>query len=1132
MTGITRKSAFWVAFALVSTLSAFFAWRFFPQALPLINLDVKMTRTDALERARVLADELGLAPADARRAALFSHDGATQNFVELEAGGKPKFGELLSGEIYSPFWWEVRLFKPKEAGEARVRFKPDGAPYGFALKRPEAEPGAALDAGAARAIAEAGAHDRWGIDFSAFKLLEQSQVQRPGGRIDHTFVYERERERLGDGRIRMRLGVAGDRFSELTHFVHVPEAFERRFQEMRSANNTIARVSSLAAAALYGLGGCILGTLWLLRRRALLWRPAFLAGAVVAGINAAALLANAPQSWFGFDTAQSTWVFWGQQVGLAALILLVGSLLLALVFMAAEGLTRLAFPEHPQLWRLWSRDAAPTVAVLGRTIGGYLFVPIELALIAAFYFFTNRYLGWWQPSEALTDPNILGSALPALAPIGMALQAGFMEECLFRAIPLSIAALLGARFGHRRLFIGVLLVLQAVIFGAAHANYPGFPAYSRLVELVIPAFVWGLIFLRFGLLTTVILHAVFDLVLMSIPVFLVVGSGSAFNQALVVVAGLVPLGFVLWRRVRAGRWLELSTVSRNAGWLATSHAALDVAAAPRAAAGAWTKRALKALPSLGVAGLLAILIAGDFHSDVPPVAIDRAAAETAADAALKEHGVTLSPEWRRASATRVASEDGTAWIWHKFVWREAGPDAYRKLIGDWLAPPLWEVRYARFEGGDVADRVEEWRVTIAGDGSVRQVRHQLPENRPGARLSREDARNVAQREIVKRFALDPADLREVSVEEEDRPARMDWQFTYADPRVAAGKGGEARVSLGIAGDEAVSAGRYVFVPEEWQRAERDRSGRLGIAKNIVAMAVIVVTIAALIAAIVSWSRGRFDRRAFWLTSSMLLAAGIVNTVNQWPLLGMRLSTAEPVTTQVALYIGGTLLAAVFAAMLGGLLAGVASFAARAHAEPELTAKALWLRGAAAALFLLGVEALLVHFAPQTAPAWPSFKSEEMWLPWLARVSGTVTSGLMLMAATVVALYWLERLTAGWSRRRWVAFGILVLADAAVSALKAEQWLDVIAGGLIGGALSTLMFAMVLRFDLRVVPALIAVYLSMSVVADALEKHTPSAAVLAAISITSMLALAWAATKYLLRPIAIAVPEAAAPEPAE
>ena len=145
------------------------------------------------------------------------------------------------------------------------------------------------------------------------------------------------------------------------------------------------------------------------------------------------------------------------------------------------------------------------------------------------------------------------------------MQAG-SEECLFRAVPLSIAALLGQRFGHRGLLIGLALVLQAVIFGAAHANYPGFPAYSRLVELVIPAFIWGLIFLRFGLLTTVILHSAFDLVLMSIPVFLVEGSGSGLNQAcLVVVAGLCR-----WLSSFApgagGRWLELPSTLGNSAW--------------------------------------------------------------------------------------------------------------------------------------------------------------------------------------------------------------------------------------------------------------------------------------------------------------------------------------------------------------------------------------------------------------------------------------------------------------------------------------------------------------------------------------------------------------------------------------
>ena len=133
------------------------------------------------------------------------------------------------------------------------------------------------------------------------------------------------------------------------------------------------------------------------------------------------------------------------------------------------------------------------------------------ALVAAFYYATNRWLGWWQPSEVLTDPNILGSAIPALTPIAISLQAGFMEECVFRAIPLSLGALIGARYGHRTRASRIAVLVQALVFGGAHANYPGFPAYSRPVELILPSIVWALIYLRFGLLPTILLHATFDL---------------------------------------------------------------------------------------------------------------------------------------------------------------------------------------------------------------------------------------------------------------------------------------------------------------------------------------------------------------------------------------------------------------------------------------------------------------------------------------------------------------------------------------------------------------------------------------------------------------------------------------------
>jgi hypothetical protein len=1132
MSGITRRPAFWIAFAVASALCGAFAWQYFPQAIPLLNLDVRMSREDALAQGTALAERLHLVAPGARAAALFSHDGSTQNFVELEAGGKPAFAALLSGDVYAPYRWEVRLFHPGETAEARVRFKPDGTPYGFSRHLPENEPGAALDAAAARAIAEEAARKDWSIDFSHYKLIEQSQVERlPSHRVDHTLTYEREDQKIGDGRIRLRLVVGGDVLTALAHFVFVPEAFDRRFQEMRSANNTIANVATLSAGVLYGLGGCILAVLWLLRQRRLLWKPALVAGAVVAGLNALALLANSPQAWFSYDTAQSTAVFWARQVGTAAVVTVGGGVALALVFMAAESLSRRAFPEHPQLWRLWSREAAPTSAVLGRTLGGYLFVPIALGLIAGFYFVTNRYFGWWQPSEMLTDPNILGSGLPSLSPIGMAVQAGFMEECLFRAVPLSLAALIGAHFGCRRLLIGIALVLQAVIFAAAHANYPGFPAYSRLVELVGPAFIWGLIFLQFGLLPTVILHALFDLVLMSIPVFLVHGGAGELNQGIVIVAGLTPLLIVLLRRRGAGAWGVLPAALLNGAWMPSVAPLRSHVATQRADAGTWTLRVQRALPVLAIAGLIAIALAGNFRSDVPPLAIGRAQAEAAADAALTARGVNLPPDWRRYSVTRTPQEDPTQWQWHGFVWREAGHEAYRKLVGNWLAPPMWEVRYARFEGGDVADRAEEWRVSVDGAGKVRGVRHRLPEERPGAHLTRDEARSLAQRELHEAFGLDPGATREVEVRESPQPARTDWQFTVSDPQVQAGEGGEARAQVTLGGDEITASGRYIFVPEQWQRDERERTSRLGIAKIAVVLILALVGLGAVIWASVAWTRDHFDRRVFWAVSLISLVASLINAANQWPSVAMGLQTTEPVLRQVALASASIVIGTVVSGFFAGMLSGVAAYAARMHITPEADTRTLWLRGAAVGLFAVGVDALIGMMSPELAPSWPRFGAENGAWPWVSRLATSVNI-FMPIAGTIVALRWLDRLSSGWTRHRLLCIAILILADGAVSAIRADQWLNIVVTGLVGGLVTAMLFAFVLRFDLRVVPAVIAVYVAAAAVVDALSKATPQAWVLSAIGASASVAISWVATRYLVARGEI-VPEpaaAATPEP--
>jgi hypothetical protein len=120
-----------------------------------------------------------------------------------------------------------------------------------------------------------------------------------------------------------------------------------------------------------------------------------------------------------------------------------------------------------------------------------------------------------------------------------------------------------------------------------------------------------------------------------------------------------------------------------------------------------------------------------------------------------------------------------------------------------------------------------------------------------------------------------------------------------------------------------------------------------------------------------------------------------------------------------------------------------------------------------------------------------------------------------MAAVIVAFRWLDRLTSGWTRHRVLCVALLMLVDGAIAAIQADQWLDIVLTGLIGGAASALLFAFVVRFDLRVVPALIATHATVASVAGAMQKSTAQAWMLSAIGATLTLAISWVATRYLV-----------------
>src|SRR5690349_15190665 len=308
-----RRPAFWIALTILSAAAEAVGIKYFPSAFSIVALDITMDRERALADARRIADRDHLEPPGYREAASFALDEEAQTFVEREGGGKEAFTRMMRDRLYAAYTWRVRHFREGDPNEATIRFTPDGAPYGFVEKLREDAPGAALSSEAARAIAERDAAVRWNVSLDAFGLIESGQERRTGGRVDHTFTYERRSPTLNEGRYRLRLVVSGDRLTELTHFLRIPEAFTRRYASMRSANDAIGIGSVVGMALLYVFGGIGIGLFFMLRQRWVIWRPALIWGGIVSLLQALATVNELPLLWMTYDTAVPRATFLAQQ---------------------------------------------------------------------------------------------------------------------------------------------------------------------------------------------------------------------------------------------------------------------------------------------------------------------------------------------------------------------------------------------------------------------------------------------------------------------------------------------------------------------------------------------------------------------------------------------------------------------------------------------------------------------------------------------------------------------------------------------------------------------------------------------------------------------------------------------------
>lgn len=544
MPGLARRSDLILALGGALGLAAFVL--LFERAFPQAAVPMRVTREEARKRAVAFMEKRDAGLEGFREAA--AYHGSTLALVFLQRSlGLAEASRWAREEV--PVWgWSFRWFRPLEKEEWQAEVGVDGRVVEYRHLLDEAAPGAHVEQDSAFALAEGLLRDgRWAL--AGWERVEASSERREN-RTDHRFTWERRGSTIawkendpgaGTGAVRITVEVLGDRVGGYRHFLKVPEEFRRELEETASIGFAIAGGTLVLTVvfALIALGLAIVRS----RKDDVRWRPALTLAVTVTALFLAQQITLWPLLRFRYPTS----VQWPAYVGVAV----AGVLLLALAYAvlvlfataAGESLARESYPGSLAGFLAAARGRLLTPVVARASLQGYALGFAFLGYLAVFYVVAQRYLGAWLPAEGPYS-EIFNLYLPFLTPLTVSLVAAVSEEVVFRLFGISLL---------KRYLKSTLLALlvPAMIWAFAHSTYPVFPVYLRGIELTLGGLIFGVAFLRLGLLACIAGHYVVDAVLLGMPLLQSGSAGYVVSGVIVMGLAVVPAALALIHRRRA-----------------------------------------------------------------------------------------------------------------------------------------------------------------------------------------------------------------------------------------------------------------------------------------------------------------------------------------------------------------------------------------------------------------------------------------------------------------------------------------------------------------------------------------------------------------------------------------------------
>ncbi len=193
------------------------------------------------------------------------------------------------------------------------------------------------------------------------------------------------------------------------------------------------------------------------------------------------------------------------------------------------------------LWKAQGRSVWPRFGQQGygeyvwRSMGlSYLFAVILFAIQAVIFLALHFTIGTWGTSDVTQSPYNMGVLW--LMPV-LAWAAAISEEAVFRFFGIGLF-----RRWFKNTFAAALL--PTLFWALGHVMYPFYPATTRLFELMIIGLLFSFIFVRYGFITAMFTHAIFNSVAVGISL-LTVGSTANIVSAIFFSVLPVPIAYAM-----------------------------------------------------------------------------------------------------------------------------------------------------------------------------------------------------------------------------------------------------------------------------------------------------------------------------------------------------------------------------------------------------------------------------------------------------------------------------------------------------------------------------------------------------------------------------------------------------------